>query len=577
LTVFFVTPKNAQHQIAVDDLKGMAKKTGVNFRVTDLVGRRHMCTDPLLASGEFGGFYEICSRKRAKENCKYYTNTIGYSKKQKDVSRLHVKSFIDNSNLVMSHDEINEQARNTTFKGEERPLCSYDAGLLLAKQSQVIICDYFHLFSPSVRQAFLSKIGKKLEDSIVIIDEAQNLPSRVRSILSTSLSTFNLDAAVKELQALELDELAELMKFTRAQLMKLGMNKIPSGQHEVVVDKYALLDILGRKFPDLEDLPSLLVDAGMEYLDKKKKSKSACLSIAKFLETWFEDSKAHVRILHKKYESYQLTYSALDPGEFTAPVFKEIRSAILMSGTLTPTTMYQEVLGLEPERTTLREYDSPFPKENRLNLIVPNVTTKYTKRTEAGFERIAEETVKVVNSIPGNVAVFYPSYKIMNSVLDLTQERIGRPVLVQEENMKPQKLNDLITQFKNASRGFGAVLMGVSGGSISEGQDFPGIELLGVVVVGIPLAQMNLETKALIDYCEKKFGKGWHYGYMYPAMSKAIQAAGRVIRNESDKGVVAFLDERYDWPNYNVCFPKDVVIIKTQDPATHIKAFWSDK
>ena len=135
-------------------------------------------------------------------------------------------------------------------------------------------------------------------------------------------------------------------------------------------------------------------------------------------------------------------------------------------------------------------------------------------------------------------------------------------------------LAQLVQRFRNAGNAFGSVMLAVSGGSISEGIDLPGNQLLCALVVGIPLQEMDLELKCLIDYYNDKFGAGWKYGYIFPAMNKAIQASGRVIRNESDEGITVFLDKRYEWENYKKCFPKDFSSITTNEPEKYVKLFW---
>ena len=140
--------------------------------------------------------------------------------------------------------------------------------------------------------------------------------------------------------------------------------------------------------------------------------------------------------------------------------------------------------------------------------------------------------------------------------------------------MTPEETAALLSTFR-AQRDKGAVLFAVAGGSLAEGIDYPGRDLLGVIVVGIPLAEMNMETQALIEYYEEKLGRGWYYGYIYPAISKALQAAGRCIRSEEDRGVIVFMDERYTWKNYKKAFPRDFEPIVTPDPVPYIRHFFS--
>jgi DNA excision repair protein ERCC-2 len=177
----------------------------------------------------------------------------------------------------------------------------------------------------------------------------------------------------------------------------------------------------------------------------------------------------------------------------------------------------------------------------------------------------------VVDAVPGNVAVFFPSYNVMRAVLSYA--KLSKPVFQQKERATPAEMKALLDAFRSKSA-FGGVLCAVAGGSAAEGIDYPGRDLIAAIVVGVPLKEWDLETKALVDYYEYKYGAGWNYGYLFPAMSRAIQAAGRVIRSESDRGAIVFLDERFRWANYAKCFPKDLQITLTRDAAYCVEDFF---
>jgi len=120
----------------------------------------------------------------------------------------------------------------------------------------------------------------------------------------------------------------------------------------------------------------------------------------------------------------------------------------------------------------------------------------------------------------------------------------------------------------------GSCLLGVVGANFAEGVDLPGDLLQGVVIVGIPLEHPDLETESLIQYYKERFNAGWDYGYIYPAMNRAIQAAGRCIRSENDRGVVVFMDERFVWKNYFRLLPKSWKFLITKDPERRIREFF---
>ncbi|MBT4192626.1 MAG: hypothetical protein HOE11_04925, partial [Candidatus Diapherotrites archaeon] len=152
--------------------------------------------------------------------------------------------------------------------------------------------------------------------------------------------------------------------------------------------------------------------------------------------------------------------------------------------------------------------------------------------------------------------------------------RVSRKTLKQEREMSGENRTDLINSFKALGNSFGGILLAVSGGSIAEGVDFPGEHLSGAIIVGIPFGRMGLYSKALIAFYEKRFHKGWEYAYNAPAISKSVQAAGRVIRTETDKGICMFLDKRFSDKKYEKFFPKDLFAKKTLEPEKEVKAFF---
>jgi len=151
-----------------------------------------------------------------------------------------------------------------------------------------------------------------------------------------------------------------------------------------------------------------------------------------------------------------------------------------------------------------------------------------------------------------------------------------KTTILEHQRLTKEDKTEILNKFKSYQK-VGAVLLGVATGSFGEGIDLPGNLLKCVVVVGLPLQQPDLETKELISYYDKKFGKGWDYGYIFPAFNKTLQNAGRCIRSETDKGVVVFLDQRYLWPNYKRCFPPDSDIKVTRHYKEMIDEFFEPR
>ena len=191
------------------------------------------------------------------------------------------------------------------------------------------------------------------------------------------------------------------------------------------------------------------------------------------------------------------------------------------------------------------------------------------------FKLIAKKCSVFCTAIPGNILILFPSYEIMK-VVNESFSVAGKSVFVEMQGMNKEEKEKMLKKFKEYKNS-GAVLLGVAGANFSEGIDLPGDELNGVIIVGLPLSRPDLETKSLIEYYDQRFDKGRDYGYIFPAMKKVVQGAGRCIRSEKDKGVIIFLDERYSLGNYLRCFPKDYNVKITKLPEEHIKKFFEMK
>lgn len=574
-TIIFLTPKNAQHAIALDALKGINAQFGLKLRAVDLVGKKHVCLDETVSQKEGRTFYEWCKKKKEGEACTFYGNARGYNPVQREKAKIYRETFATQMNGIHSATDIKQNANEFAVAGVNAGMCPYEVSLDLAKKANVIIADYYHIFSPSVSELVLPKLGKKPENCILIIDEAHNLPERVRGLMTASITTKQLLKAQDEAQFLHNTELQETLTQIEQNLRKKGSQLV---KNEQLIPDPEWKKLLIEKNENWEDFGLWCQAEGLTYLEKSGKESSVLLSVGEFFEKWGNEGVGFARIL-KKWEfggDYSLTLRSLDPESLTKPILEKMHACMLMSGTLHPTQMYADVLGISKEKLQTGFYASPFPKENRLNLISLQHSTKFTERSETSFINIAEDVGKIVNQIPGNSVVFFPSFDMLDNIGRKMKDSTMRQLLFQREGMKMHETEKLLNEFKQHATGFGAVLLACTSGSFAEGLDFPGNLLLGVVIVGVPLAEMNVETQALVDYYEHRFKRGWHYGYIYPAMGKAIQASGRVIRTPTDVGTIVFLDKRYTWDNYKECLPPTQQFQATNHTADRIKGFWQE-
>lgn len=557
--VFFLTNRHTQHKLAVDTLKGIKKKSGEEFSCADLIGKRWMCSQTI--AGLFGNeFNEFCKTVVEKGECEFYNKV----RSKKDLT-VEAKALIQD---LKKNGPFHNEEIIALSKGKE--MCSYEVSLALAKEARVIIGDYNYLFNPFVQQNLLHKLEKKLQDIILIVDEGHNLPSRVTEMLSESLTNNMIKNAILEARKFGYQGIIMWLNEIHRIMQNLA-DFLAQDEKERLVSKEDFLDRLSQKV-EIETLIEELNTAADEI--RKKQRRTYLGGIASFISSWQGEDKGYTRIISELPGKYgqviMLSYSCLDPSMVTKEVFQNVYAGVVMSGTLKPLPMFKDILGIE--KVTEKEYSSPFPSENRISLVIPETSTKYNQRSAEMFQKIALKSSELVNLIPGNVALFFPSYHLRDEVSNFI--RTFKKLLWEKPEMNKEEKDALLAEFKN-EKDHGAVLLGVNGANFAEGVDFPGDLLQGVVVVGLPLAHPDLKTKETIKYYDEKFGRGWDYGYTFPAVSKCLQSAGRCIRSETDRGAIIYLDERFAWPNYFNCLPREGLIV-TKDYQKYLKKFFGE-
>ncbi|MBS3172076.1 ATP-dependent DNA helicase [Candidatus Woesearchaeota archaeon] len=532
--VIFLTSKHTHHKIAVETLKIIKDKKNINFQVADFIGKRWMCPREdvgALNSKEFG---EFCRYVVENKECPYYENY--YSRSRIFTNKLLLDEL---NNNIFHVEELIDKCRNAHA-------CSFEAAADLAKKSKVVILDYYHVLNPITRANFFKKIEKDVEDCIFIWDEAHNLAGRARELLSEYINTLSLDSAIKEAERFNQD-LASVIVGLKESL--LGMSeKLSLDKNEVLVNKTDLINLK-------DEIITEMFETAEKVIEEEKRS--YLNSLAGFLMLWKQEDKRFTRILKRSFNRMgkpiiSLYYNCLDPSIVLAPIIEQAHCNIFMSGTLHPLDMYEEIFGL---KTPIKvEYENPFPSSNRLDLIVPNISTKYTSRNLEMYERIADNINELIKVIKGNKIFFFPSYELMDKVKD---KIFGENLFIENQGTDKGSREALLRKFVEL-KDKSCSLLAVSSGSFGESVDLIGDHLVGVVIVGIPFGKVDLESNELIRYYEEKFKKGMEYGYIIPAFTSIMQNSGRCIRSENDKGVIVYLDERYLSPNYKKYFPSTV-------------------
>jgi DNA excision repair protein ERCC-2 len=455
-------------------------------------------------------------------------------------------------------------------------VCPFEVQLELAERADAVVADYNYVFEPGVALRHLT--GEGLRDTILLVDEAHNLPDRARRIFSPEI-------------------LEEEVAALRNRLL-LQPGRIFADLTESLEDLISLLQGLAEDLPEgeaiaeipppLEELPLLREiwePRLLAYLAWKRDTRLAMeddpvldthFALQRFaavLSLWGSDFTC---VVERRAAGIRLALVCLDPARCLSPIFRETAATVLLSATLSPPEAITRVLGLDRDRTAAISLPPPFPPENRKVLIVPQVRTTFKAR-EKSYDRIATLIAEMSGAHDGNDLVLFPSYRFLSEVaqrLPATRARvlIQRPELPEFERVQ-------ILEALSAPPAGGVLLLAVSGGMYAEGVDYPGELLSGVFVVSPALPQVSFERELLRRYFDEQDEAGFDYAYLQPGMTRVVQAAGRLIRSETDRGVIALICRRFVEEPYASRLPRDwydetPLELVTHRPAEEIREFF---
>ena len=541
-TIFFLTSKQSQHTIVIETLTDIAEASGKRIKAVDIIARQAMCPD--APSGMPGyAFKEFCKARCRSRSCPY--NQTPSDETAHDIL-----------GRIMHVHELQKLCMTAG-------VCPHKAAQEAMADANVVVCDYNYIFE-DIAGPILEKAGKGLNDLLLVVDEAHNLPDRIRDNLSVELTAYGLSEAVREAGGTGMRG----FRYTRAlkKALDAWAGKLVDNGEEYL-DKARLEDVLENAFSEvlgekdtLEAYIKWLGDLGAGAV-KAGAERSFALELADFLDRWASIERGVARIFSKGAQgSWTLRLAYLEAETAGGPVFSRVGAAVLMSGTLCPPGMYADVLGVPEERRMERIYVTPFPKDNRKILGLRGITTQYTRRDDAMYEDYAIRLAAIAGAVPGNVAAFFPSYRYMEDVAARLEGKLTKKeLMIEARSMTKRDRENVVGRLRQKRPA--CLMLAVQGGGLSEGIDYDGNILSAIAVVGIPLAPPNLEVKALLGHFVQKFGdeRGNLYGYTAPALNKVVQSAGRLIRSEHDRGVVILMDERFAQARYSTLLPPEML------------------
>lgn len=460
-------------------------------------------------------------------------------------------------------------------------VCPYELSLDLSELCDIIICDYNYVFDPIVYfRRYFSHENVSAGKYVFLVDEAHNLPDRAREMYSATLTSRPFEKIYSFIDATdrEINEIFEKIILTIRSLRRLCRDSIERGADGKERGFYLGNDLLSGFVKELcafKQSAEAWLWANKEH-DLWQSVSNLIYDVKKYLcvAEYFD-----TRFFNYVYVDGDLTcvrIFCLDPSDILDRIQKRALSTIMFSATLMPPDYFSEILGGGSDAARI-SLPSPFDASNLCVCVAGYLSTRFDDR-EKSTPKYVSLIAATVSRKPGNYIAYFPSYDSLERVYTAFIEKYpGVDVVAQKRGMTAEEKEEFLNFFKDDS-GILRVGFCVLGGSFSEGVDLPGARLIGTVVFGVGLPGLSNERNIMKEYYDGHGENGYDYAYTFPGMNNVLQAAGRVIRRDDDRGVVVLADNRYLEEKYKVLLPehwKDVEIAENaSEVVTIIQKFW---
>lgn len=536
--IFYLTAKTIMRTVA-EQAFSLLKEKGLLYKTITLTAKEKIC---------------FC------EEAECNPDACPYAKGHFDRVNDAVFDLITHSG-DWSREVLEEQAKKYM-------VCPFEMSLDVSNWADAVICDYNYVFDPQAHiKRFFSESGK--EEYLFLIDEAHNLVERGREMYSASLYKEDL-LEVRKLVKAEDPKLAKRLSECNQQFLELKRE----------CEHYQILKSVSHIALKLMNVLSKLEDYLEECKDAEKKKR--------VLDFYFA-VRSFLNIHDIMDENYVIFSEMMEDGRFQIKLFcvnpavnlqnylEQGNSTIFFSATLLPVHYYKKLLSVEKDDYAVYAHSS-FPQENKFLFIGTDVSTRYTRRGESTYQRFARYIAVMAEQKKGNYMAFFPSYRFLEEVHTCFLECVDHEVdsICQVSYMDEEQREEFLEEFER-EREKSLVAFCVMGGIFSEGIDLTEDKLIGAVIAGTGLPQVCTEREILKQYFNAADMDGFDYAYLYPGMNKVLQSAGRVIRTESDRGVILLLDDRFREMRYREVFPREwqqYQLGSVKNLEQEIRTFW---
>lgn len=536
--IFYLTAKTITRTVAEQAFQ-LLKKQGLQYKVITLTAKEKIC---------------FCEERECNpEKC------------------LYAKGHYDRVNqavydMITTTNDMSRESIETYAKKYE--VCPFEMSLDVSVWVDSVICDYNYVFDPNahLRRFFADEVKGEY---LFLIDEAHNLVERAREMYSATIYKEEFLEAKRIVKYLD-KKLERKMDICNRQLLELKRE----------CETYQIHQSVGYFSISMTNL-LMEMERFMEECDSaeiKEELLEFYFHIRTFLNVYDNvDENYMIYTELNKEGKFKLKLFCVNPALNLQNFLDKGNSTIFFSATFLPIHYYKKLLSTEKDNYAIY-VNSPFDTKNREILIGSDVSSKYTRRNAQMYEKIACYMLKTLDAKKGNYIAFFPSYQLMEDVYAILEKSLTEETtcILQEKMMNEEKREEFLKEFEKERKGN---LLGlcVMGGIFSEGIDLTEEKLVGAFIVGTGLPQICYEREILRQYFEKKNGKGFDYAYLYPGMNKVLQSAGRVIRTETDKGVILLLDERFLQRQCQDIFPREWANVKrctVENVKERVEQFW---
>lgn len=538
-TIFYLTAKTITRTVA-EEAFSILKEKGLKFKVITITAKEKLC---------------FCE----KTEC----NPIACPYARGHFDRVNDAVFeLWTSGQVFNREVLKAQA-------EKWQVCPFEMCLDLALWADAVICDYNYAFDPNVhlKRFFGEGVTGKY---IFLIDEAHNLVERGREMYSASVCKEEVMEVKKFIKPYS-PGLAKALERVNKQLLELKKEC----ESYIVMENpgmlsLSLLTVQGEMDKILEEPPGQeAVDGILDFYFRVRDF----LNIAELV-----DENYVVYASHGEDGRFRVKLFCVNPAGNLENYLKKGVSTVFFSATLLPMKYYRKLLSTQKDDYGIY-VTSPFSREKRCILNGVDVSSRYTRRSYEEYRRIAAYIARTAWQKKGNYMVFFPSYKLMESVLEVYEAEFSVDwvrCICQSASMNERERESFLEEFTEQEE----TLVGfcVMGGVFSEGIDLMGNRLIGVIVVGTGIPQISDEREILKNYYDHRGENGFDYAYRYPGMNKVLQAAGRVIRTQEDVGCILLLDDRFNSVQYRNLFPlewSDCRNCRLHSVENELRDFWN--